>query len=445
MNRRPTPRRTASRAIVATVIAMGTIVGAATVAIADDDTIPSQAQVDAAESAATDKARDVAAVQADLVLANQRLQQAAVAAAKAGEAYNGAAYRLEQARAEAKAAEQRAAAAQADVVRQQRAYGDVLATSYVMAPQLTAMAAMMDAAGPTGVMEKWTTLESAEDAMNSQYDAFRATSTLATIAQAQADRAREKAARLEAEMQAAREAAEAAADAAGAEATRVADQKQALIAELARLQQVSVAIAQQRQDALEAQAAAAAAAAAQAAAEKAAEEAAEKAAQEAAQEAAQQAAQEAAEQADDQADDQADEEQPDPPADPPANAQPNSGSSVERAVAFAKAQLGEPYVWGADGPDSWDCSGLTMRAWQAGGVSLPHYSVAQYEQSTPIAPSDLRRGDLVFWGDSNDSSSIYHVAIYLGDGQIIHAPRTGRDVEIVSLYYWVPPNFYARP
>jgi cell wall-associated NlpC family hydrolase len=86
-----------------------------------------------------------------------------------------------------------------------------------------------------------------------------------------------------------------------------------------------------------------------------------------------------------------------------------------------------------------------MGAWAAGGKSLPHYSVAQYQQSTPISPSDLQPGDLVFWGSSSSSSSIYHVALYAGDGMIIHAPRSGRDVEEVSMYYWITPNFYARP
>jgi peptidoglycan DL-endopeptidase CwlO len=436
-------RHTPRFAGVATALALTLICGAAAVAVADDDTIPSQAQVDAAKQAATDKAGDVAGIQAQLVLANQRLQQASIAAAKAGEAYNGAVYRLQQARDDAAAARARATAANADVTRQQRAYGDALATSYAVAPQLTTMAAILDSDGVTGVMERYNALSSAEDAMNSQYDTFRATSTLATIAQTQARQAEEKAAAMETEMQQARDAAAAAADSAAAEARTVADQKQQLIAELAHLQHVSVQIAQQRQSALEARAAAAAAAAAQAAAEQAAQEAAEQAAQEAAQ----QAAEEAAQQHDSDnggndngGDGQSTPETPETPA-PPAP----SGSAVERAIAFAKNQLGEPYVWGATGPDSWDCSGLTMRSWEAGGISLPHYSVAQYDASTPIAPSDLRPGDLVFWGDSNDPNSIFHVAMYIGDGQIIQAPRTGRDVEIVSMYYWIPPNFYARP
>jgi cell wall-associated NlpC family hydrolase len=85
-----------------------------------------------------------------------------------------------------------------------------------------------------------------------------------------------------------------------------------------------------------------------------------------------------------------------------------------------------------------------MRAWERGGKYLPHYSVAQYQQSTPIGVSELRRGDLVFWSSSSSPSSIFHVAMYIGNGRIIHAPRTGRPVTVESLYYWRPPNFYGR-
>ena len=94
------------------------------------------------------------------------------------------------------------------------------------------------------------------------------------------------------------------------------------------------------------------------------------------------------------------------------------------AIAFARAQLGEPYHYGAAGPNAWDCSGLTMMAWQAGGKSLPHYSVAQYQQSTPISLAQLQPGDLLFWGDGGPTS-IYHAAIYTGDGMMIHAAPAG--------------------
>ncbi len=115
------------------------------------------------------------------------------------------------------------------------------------------------------------------------------------------------------------------------------------------------------------------------------------------------------------------------------------------AIAFAEAQIGEPYSYGAAGPSSWDCSGLTSAAWAAGGRSLPHYSVAQYTQSTTISAAQLVPGDLVFWGSSSSPSSIYHVALYVGGGQVIHAPRTGRNVTRESMYSWRAPQFFARP
>lgn len=84
-----------------------------------------------------------------------------------------------------------------------------------------------------------------------------------------------------------------------------------------------------------------------------------------------------------------------------------------------------------------------MRAWEAGGKSLSHSSRMQYSESTPISRSQLRPGDLVFWGSS--PSSIYHVALYVGDGKIVHAPRTGRPVSEESIDYWIAPNYFARP
>lgn len=104
------------------------------------------------------------------------------------------------------------------------------------------------------------------------------------------------------------------------------------------------------------------------------------------------------------------------------------------------------YLWGATGPSRWDCSGLTMGAWAQAGVDLPHYSAAQYEQIRHIQEDDLRPGDLIFWAtDPNDPATIHHVALYIGNGQMVHAPRTGKPVQIDSVYYWIPPNFFGRP
>ncbi|MEO9240304.1 MAG: NlpC/P60 family protein [Jatrophihabitantaceae bacterium] len=105
-----------------------------------------------------------------------------------------------------------------------------------------------------------------------------------------------------------------------------------------------------------------------------------------------------------------------------------ASKGVSAAIAAARAELGKPYVYGAAGPDSFDCSGLTMWAWGAAGVSLPHNAATQQGLGTPVNQADLQPGDLVFFG-----SPAYHVAIYLGQGMIIHAPTTGDVVKIVSL------------
>ena len=104
------------------------------------------------------------------------------------------------------------------------------------------------------------------------------------------------------------------------------------------------------------------------------------------------------------------------------------------------------YLWGGTGPSRWDCSGLTMGAWERAGVQLPHYSVAQYEQVRHIDEDELRPGDLIFWAvNPDDPGTIHHVAMYLGNGRMIHAPRTGKPVQIDSVYYWEPPDFFGRP
>jgi len=98
------------------------------------------------------------------------------------------------------------------------------------------------------------------------------------------------------------------------------------------------------------------------------------------------------------------------------------------AVRFAYAQLGKPYVYGASGPDSYDCSGLTMRAWGAAGVSLPHNAAAQQSDTRYVSYADLQPGDLVFFG-----SPAGHVGIYIGGGRMIAAPHTGDVVKIQSV------------
>ena len=108
-------------------------------------------------------------------------------------------------------------------------------------------------------------------------------------------------------------------------------------------------------------------------------------------------------------------------------------SGAAAAIAFAKAQLGEWYLWGGSGPDRWDCSGLTQGAWAAAGVQLDHYTGSQWAQTDRVPLSDLQPGDLVFFGGS--ASSIHHVGMYLGGGMMINAPHTGAQVRIESMYW----------
>lgn len=113
------------------------------------------------------------------------------------------------------------------------------------------------------------------------------------------------------------------------------------------------------------------------------------------------------------------------PTQPTPVSTPVSSSDKGRvALAFARAQLGEPYVFGATGPDRWDCSGLSQAAWRAAGVSIPRTTYTQFKIGKRIARADLQLGDLVFFYGSNPS----HVGLYAGDGLIINAPRPGKTV-----------------
>ncbi|MEU3963338.1 NlpC/P60 family protein [Streptomyces buecherae] len=114
------------------------------------------------------------------------------------------------------------------------------------------------------------------------------------------------------------------------------------------------------------------------------------------------------------------------PSDPAA---PADTAKAQRAIDFARAQLGKPYVWGATGPSAYDCSGLTQGAWRAAGVTLPRTTWDQVKAGKRIATTNLAPGDLVFFYD--DSS---HVGLYIGEGKMIHAPKPGANVRIESIF-----------
>ena len=103
---------------------------------------------------------------------------------------------------------------------------------------------------------------------------------------------------------------------------------------------------------------------------------------------------------------------------------------ADKALAFARAQIGKPYVWGAVGPGSYDCSGLTQAAWKAAGVTLPRTTYDQVDAGTTVPVSQAQPGDLVFFYDD-----VTHVGVYIGNGMMIHAPKPGTYVREESIYY----------
>lgn len=120
----------------------------------------------------------------------------------------------------------------------------------------------------------------------------------------------------------------------------------------------------------------------------------------------------------------------------PQEADGSVGAKRELAVSTAKQQLGKPYQYGAAGPGSYDCSGLTSYAWKAAGITLPRSSSAQYGGTTRITKAQLQPGDLIFYSASGSASSITHVAMFIGNGKLIQARKTGYPVEIQDVDWW---------
>jgi len=112
-------------------------------------------------------------------------------------------------------------------------------------------------------------------------------------------------------------------------------------------------------------------------------------------------------------------------------------SQADKAVAFAYAQIGCPYVYGGTGPcaDGFDCSGLTMQAWAAAGVSIPRTSYEQWDQLPHVATADMQPGDIMVFNGAG------HVGIYVGHGKLIDAPVPGASVELVSFSGWYQSTF----
>ncbi|TCO30337.1 cell wall-associated NlpC family hydrolase [Kribbella steppae] len=413
--------------------------------------IPSKAAVERAKQAATAKAGQVAAIENQLAAANARLEQLGVASGIADEAYNGAVYKLQLAKTEAAQAAARAAKAQKTLATQRQQIGRFAAASYQGGGDVAKLAPLFTAEGPQELLDSAGASRSVSAAMQGAYLRYTATQVMTNLFKVQADQAVTRVKHATDEAAKAKKAAEAAEQAQASAVTAVGVQRKQAITQLAVLQNTSIQVAAQRQRGLEELAR-------QRAAALAARKAAELKRRIAAREAAERA-REAAERARDAAEKAREErerreEQKKNPGKKPPKKQPDRPRDDDRpsrkgagaAIDFALDQIGDMYLWGGTGPSRWDCSGLTQAAWAKAGVYLPHYSVAQYEQVRHIDEDELRPGDLIFWStDPDNPGTIHHVAMYLGDGRMVHAPRTGQPVQIASVYYWEPPDFFGRP
>ena len=387
---------------------------------------PSQAQVDKAEREVETKKQSVAQIESALAAATARMEQASMAAEAAAEKYNGARWQLAEARNASRLAQAQARQAAQSVERQRVGIISLVTESYQNGTELNTATALMSDEGPSGLMNRYAVVSSAGDSMDARYAAFRTASAQARKYAGKAAKAEKTQAGLAEEAKELAVGAGQAASAAGAAANQISSQKQQLVQALAEAQNISVELATRRHAALEriARQKAAAAAKAKEVAEQAQLAKDAKDAQKKANEAKRNTP-EKAEPGSDGSDAPVGIAAPSAAPAPVVNPAPNQSVAVRRAIAYAKAQLGKPYLWAAAGPASFDCSGLTMQAWARGGVALPHYSVAQFAQSTRISMSDAKPGDLLFWSNNGSPSGIHHVAMYLGGGQFIEAPHTG--------------------
>ncbi|GGO89835.1 C40 family peptidase [Wenjunlia tyrosinilytica] len=127
-----------------------------------------------------------------------------------------------------------------------------------------------------------------------------------------------------------------------------------------------------------------------------------------------------------------------------STAAPQSSGGVQAAVSFALAQVGDSYVMGGNGPDAWDCSGLTQAAFARAGISLPRTADAQASAVRSISRSEVRSGDLLFWTNNGAASGVYHVGISLGGDRYVDAANPGAGVRTAD-FSFSAPQLFGRP
>ena len=392
---------------------------------------PSDEEIARAREAENAAKMSVAQIEVELASVKTEAEVALQKAMSAEEELNGARYSLEQATQTARQAQADADKANADYEAGKQEIASIAQTAYRDGgSSLDSIAPYLSADGLRTVETKQATLNSFSASANVKMQKVAALEQVANVMNDAAIQAQAKQAEATAQVETRTAAAQSAANNASNAQAITAARRDALVAELARKQNTTVELINQREAELEAQRQAAAAEAARQAA--------------AAEAARQQAAAESARRAREQQNSYT--PAPAPAAsyddDTPSRGGGGGGNSdaAAGAIAWAKSKLGARYVWAGEGP-GYDCSGLVTMAYRSQGIYLTHWSQAQYSEGTRVPVSQAQPGDLIFW--NWDGGNIDHVAIYLGNNQIIEAPTFGVPVRITSIYGWSAVLPYA--
>ena len=395
---------------------------------------PSEEEIAAAQAAEEAAKMSVAQIEVKLAEVNASAATAMQNAQIAGEDLNEANIALNEATATANQASADADAAEAAFQEGKQQIASVAQAAYRNGGgTLDALAPYLDSDGLRSVETKQAGISSFSSSAEAKMQNVAALEQVAKVTRDAANTALANQKAATDEVQKRTDAANQAATAAQNEAARVAAQRGAYVQELATKQNTTVELINEREAALEAERQEAARIAAEQAA--AAAEAQRQADAAAAAERA--AAANASSSYDDDGDDDYSYSTPSYSYEEPSYSAPSySGGGADTAIATAKSYLGVPYVWGGESYGGVDCSGLTMLAWESAGVDLPHLSRAQYSYGTHVPIGSMEAGDLIFWSSNGTQSGIYHVAIYLGGGQMIEAPTFGVPVRITGVYSW---------
>lgn len=445
LRRRAWGRVTLTAALVGVLGLAGT--AAAGDPVSDDD-------VDEARAAVAGTAAQVAAIDLQLAEQSAALDQAWVAVAQAAEDYTVAIVARDAADAAADEAQHRAQAAAAAVEEARADLGAIALEAYRSGGALDSLGAMLSSDGYEDYVARSTAIDQMGDRADRAVQRVEAAevvgATLADIADealADADDAAEAA---EDALQRAQEL-QAAAE---AEVDRIAAEREVLVAQLAELRQTSLEVERARQAQLEAERQARADAAAQNGRPSSGGSGGSGGAGGGVPTTPPSSGDSGGAGSGSGGQPSPPPADPGTPPPPPANDPYGLGTGSQRgsadqgaaAVAWALQQVGKAYVYGASGPDSFDCSGLTMRAWQNAGLSINRTSRDQYRSYYKVAYDQMRPGDLIAWGTNGaDPGSVYHVAMYIGNGQMVEASRPGVPVRVTTIRWQSTMPYAARP